>query len=87
MAFAMLTLNRPVLVEHRPCIGADCDDCNSNGEIALGVDWLVTLAHNLAIGSALCEAFYDGFRAANGPRPLQCRPGRNLARVEPGGAG
>ena len=62
----------------------DCVLCNGSGmrgpepcECSCGADavYIGTWLANLAIGAALCMAFYDGFAAANGPRPLLWRPG------------
>jgi hypothetical protein len=39
------------------------------------LEGLRTLAANIAIGAGLCRAFYRGFAAGNGPRPLVWTPG------------
>jgi hypothetical protein len=42
---------------------------------SLASNWPAVLAANLAIGAGLCRAFYRGFAAGNGPRPLVWTPG------------
>ena len=46
-----------------------CDVCSNQGEVPIDVSDLATLAHNLAIGAALCRAFELGRRREACPVP------------------
>src|SRR5262245_61781886 len=42
----------------------ECGRCSGTGELVFDVLWLATLAHNLAVGSALCCAYERGLATA-----------------------
>lgn len=49
-----------------------CPGCDGNRE---HIVYIGTWLANLAIAAGLCAAFYAGFGAGNGPRPLVWSPG------------
>lgn len=48
--------------------------------VGVNVSWLATLAHNLAIGGALCAAYRCGCAQHTGPGPFW-RPGIEIDRI------
>lgn len=56
-----------------------CRVCNGDGLKVFDFSAVATLAHNIASGAGLCAAFYLGFEAGSGPRPLMWKPGCGVA--------
>jgi hypothetical protein len=40
----------------------ECGPCSGTGEIVFDAMWMFALVSNLAVGAALCRAFWDGIR-------------------------
>ncbi len=63
-----VSFDEPLIVTCPRCSGGrgdfvnPCDWCGATGGVPPDDVRLATLAHNLAIGAALCRAFWDGVR-------------------------